>query len=195
MNTVNTLKNYIKKRSNIYLFLSIILIIGFILGIILGSFNSQNMQSSLISFSNNLKGPNISIFFINFGIITFLIILSLFIISIPIFVIYTFYKGLEIGFIVSLFMFTFNFKGLIFIIIYAILFNLSEIILLFLLFPKCLEMTRLTIGKLIYHHENELKILKLLKNSLTLIVLINIYNLFMCLCGSPILNIFHFLLN
>ena len=67
-------------------------------------------------------------------------------------------------------------------------------IFLFLLFPKCLEICRNVIGRILYKKDNEVFILRLVGLSLILIFIVFIIEFISFLISSHILNIFHFLI-
>ena len=189
---MNVIVKYMKKRRTIMLFVSILLILGIIMGIVI-AFNSKSEFISILNqYKSNINGLTFINLITHFSILAFLLISSILAIGIPLFTMIFFIEGLNIGFIITIFSLTFRLNGFLFSILFLLFTNL--IFLIFLLFPKCLEICRNVIGRILYKKDNEVYILRLIGISLILIFIAFIIDFISFLISSYILNIFHFLL-
>ena len=191
---MNVIVKYMKKRRTIMLFVSILLILGIIMGIVI-AFNSKSEFISILNqYKSNINGLTFINLITHFSILSFLLISSILAIGIPLFTMIFFIEGLNIGFIITIFSLTFRLNGFLFSILFLLFTNLIFLIFLFLLFPKCLEICRNVIGRILYKKDNEVYILRLIGISLILIFIAFIIDFISFLISSYILNIFHFLL-
>ncbi len=132
--------NYIKKHSNLILFLLIILLIGLLLGIILGLIQSSLFKNDLIYSANSIKEALLTVRINN--VLPHIILLGLVFIMvfiIPLYfinIIYLLFKGISIGFNIYLLTKMFGFSGFLSALIYNIATNLFFLSLLIFLFLK-----------------------------------------------------------
>ena len=191
---MNVIVKYMKKRRTIMLFVSVLLILGIIMGIVI-AFNTKNDFIPLLTqYKSNIKGLTFINLISHFSILCFLLISSILAIGIPLFTMTFFIEGLNIGFLITIFSLTFKLNGFLFALLFILFTNILFLIFLFLLFPKCLEICRNVIGRILYKKDNEIFILRLIGLSLVLIFIAFTAEFISFLISSHILNIFHFLI-
>lgn len=138
--------NYIKKHSNLILFLLIILLIGLLLGIILGLIQSSLFKNDLIYSANSIKEALLTVRINN--ILPHIILLGLVFIMvfiIPLYfinIIYLLFKGISIGFNIYLLTKMFGFSGFLSALVYNIVTNLFFLSFLIFLFLKSGYLTK-----------------------------------------------------
>ena len=192
---MNVLLKYVKKRRIIVLFASILLILGIIIGFMVAVNSKSSFIPILNQYKDNIKGLTLINLISHFSILAFLLITSIIIIGIPLYIITFFIEGLNVGFLITIFSLIFKIKGFLFSLLFIFFTNLFFLIFLFLLFPKCLEITRNIIGHFLYKKDNEEVILKLVMVGL-ISILIMFFGDFISFFISPkILKFFHFLLS
>ena len=183
-----------------YLFLSIIFVIGLILGVIFLIYLDEASKDILfLNINEWLQGisdANINNIVLHIIILSSLFLLSIFLIGIPFVLFFVFYNGFSVGFTVTSLISIFGIKGLLYGIIYVIitkgiyLFFLSIIIVSFL-------RVSLIILKSIFNKENidKEKLALLLKKNLICIAIILINDIILYFWGTNLITIFNFLLN
>ena len=111
-------KGFIKKYQNVYLFITILFISGFLMGIFLSKYMELSDTNTLTSFINVITTSMdkyqyfVNEFFIGIVFILFVFLLGTSIIGIPLISLIIFSKGLQIGFSCTLFLATYQFKGI-----------------------------------------------------------------------------------
>ncbi len=190
---MNVIVKYMKKRRTLMLFASILLIIGIIMGVIIAFNSKPEFIPLLTQYKSNIKGLTFINLMSHFSILTFLLVSSTLAIGIPLFTMVFFIEGLNIGFLITIFSITFRLNGFLFSLLFILFTNLIFLIFLFLLFPKCLEICRNVIGRILYKKDNEVFILRLVGLSLILIFIAFIIEFISFLISSHILNIFQLL--
>ncbi len=176
------------------LFLSIILIIGSTMGILIAIKTKTSFIPILNQYQEKINGLTWLNLITHFTILTFLLITSIVLIGIPFYFIVLFIEGINIGFLATIFFLIFKIKGFIFSIFFIIFTNFFIIAFLFLLFPKCLEISRNIISHFLYKKDNEIVILKYIMSSLIFIFISLIGDLLFLLISPKVLNILSFLL-
>lgn len=187
-------------NKKIFLFISVILIIGIISGIIFLLF--LNEASSEIIFLNineylqnltNLKCNNL---FIDIISLSSIIILCLFIIGIPVAIFFIFYNGFTLGFIISSLSSIFGFKGFIYSIVYIIINKFVYLFFLYFLLLALFKMALIIIKTFIHkEHNNKDEIFHLLKKIGLCLVIILLYDLILYFFGTKLLILFDFLIS
>ena len=183
-----------------YLFLSIIFIIGLILGVIFLIYLDEASKDILFLNINEwlqgISNSNINNIVLHIIMLSSMFLLSIFLIGIPFVLFFAFYNGFSVGFTVTSLTSIFGIKGLLYGIIYVIitkgiyLFFLSIIIVSFL-------RVSLIILKSIFNKENidKEKLALLLKKNLICIAIILINDIILYFWGTNLITIFNFLLN
>ena len=169
--------NYLKRNKKIIIFLSIILVIGLGCGIILGIYQSSSFKylftDNKLVIKDMLLNNDVNNILPHLLTLLFLLISNSLVITYLFSIIYLFYNGLAIGFNIYLLTIIYGFKGILFSILYNIVFKLIFISLLLFFLIK-----GLLISKQIYLYfiSNKLSLKKYLKKnylvSLSIILLI-----------------------
>ena len=169
--------NYLKRNKNIIIFLSIILVIGLGCGIILGIYQSSSFKylftDNKLVIKDMILNNDVNNILPHLLTLLFLLISNSLVITYLFSIIYLFYNGLAIGFNIYLLTIIYGFKGILFSILYNIVFKLIFISLLLFFLIK-----GLLISKQIYLYfiSNKLSLKKYLKKnylvSLSIILLI-----------------------
>lgn len=167
------------KNKKYLMFVSIIILVGVCSGIIyynlLNSEIKESINYTMLNY-NNFRYNNI---FKDLIIMSLLLVTSLFIIGIPIALFYIFYEGLALGLILNIFSETFNISGLVYGIIYLLINKLLVLILMIFFIKKLIFISRFVVGTIIYKRDTSIKnkLMKNLKNSIYLIVVVFFINI------------------
>ena len=189
------LKRYLKQKKYILLFLSIIVLIGFIVGCYLVNQNYSYLEPSVLSFSMNLEYQTFNYVFYHFFFLVIAFLLSFFIIGIPLLLTLIFYEGVSFGFLISIFLVIYGLKGTLFALIFIILTKLGYFIVLNLIFLKCLEIARKMIGKYLYHTDPSNYIKKNALGVTIYIIVVILIDFIILKCSNSILVFFRFLIS
>ncbi len=186
-------------NKKVFIFLSIILAIGIISGILFLIFLNEASKELIFlninEYIQNINNYKINNIFMDIIILSSIIILSIFIIGIPISIFFVFFNGFSIGFIISSLSSIFGFKGLIYSIIHVII---NKFIFLFFLYFLLLALYKITLILIKYwvHKEkiNKDELMHLFKKIVLCLLIILIYDLVLYFFGNKIINLFNFLL-
>ncbi|MBE6140519.1 MAG: hypothetical protein E7172_03165 [Firmicutes bacterium] len=178
------------------------IIVLFICGIIGGLFfyqilntELQNiLKTSINNFFLNIKNVEINFFINHLLIMSFLIVSSFLIVGVFFNIIYIFYNGFIIGFIISIFSIVLGFKGFIFSIIYLII---TKSIFLFFYLIFVLSSMKLSFSLIMIILKKNKCLSKyqsiLVKRMIICFIIINIVDFILYFWGNYLLNIFNFL--
>jgi len=178
------------------------IIVLFICGIIGGLFfyqilntELQNILKIIINnFFLNIKNVEINFFINHLLIMSFLIVSSFLIVGVFFNIIYIFYNGFIIGFIISIFSIVLGFKGFIFSIIYLII---TKSIFLFFYLIFVLSSMKLSFSLIMIILKKNKCLSKyqsiLVKRMIICFIIINIVDFILYFWGNYLLNIFNFL--
>ena len=186
-------------NKKVFIFISIILLIGIISGILFLIFLNEASKELIFlninEYIQNLNNYKINNIFIDTIILSSLLILSIFIIGIPLSIFFIFFNGFSIGFIISSLSSIFGFKGLIYSIIHIII---NKFVFLFFLYFLFLAMYKIVLLLIKYwvHKEkiNKDEIIHLFKKIILCLLIIIIYDLILYFFGNKIMNLFNFLI-
>lgn len=186
-------------NKKVFIFLSIILAIGIISGILFLIFLNEASKELIFlninEYIQNINNYKINNIFMDIIILSSIIILSIFIIGIPISIFFVFFNGFSIGFIISSLSSIFGFKGLIYSIIHVII---NKFIFLFFLYFLLLALYKITLILIKYwvHKEkiNKDELMHLFKKMVLCLLIILLYDLVLYFFGNKIINLFNFLL-
>ena len=186
-------------NKKVFIFISIILLIGIISGILFLIFLNEASKELIFlninEYIQNLNNYKINNIFMDTIILSSLLILSIFIIGIPLSIFFIFFNGFSIGFIISSLSSIFGFKGLIYSIIHIII---NKFVFLFFLYFLFLAMYKIVLLLIKYwvHKEkiNKDKIINLFKKIILCLLIIIIYDLILYFFGNKIMNLFNFLI-
>lgn len=116
-------QGFIRKYQNVYRFITILIISGFIIGIFLSRYIDANDIQSLSSYLTTVEQgidtyqSFVNLFFSSIVFILFVFILGTSIVGIPLISFIIFSKGLQIGFSCALFVCSYNLKGILGIVL------------------------------------------------------------------------------
>ncbi|MFR5856288.1 MAG: hypothetical protein ACLUFU_00575 [Bacilli bacterium] len=186
-------------NKKVFIFISIILLIGIISGILFLIFLNEASKELIFlninEYIQNLNNYKINNIFMDTIILSSLLILSIFIIGIPLSIFFIFFNGFSIGFIISSLSSIFGFKGLIYSIIHIII---NKFVFLFFLYFLFLAMYKIVLLLIKYwvHKEkiNKDEIIHLFKKIILCLLIIIIYDLILYFFGNKIMNLFNFLI-
>ena len=183
-----------------YLFLSIIFVIGLILGVIFLIYLDEASKDILfLNINEWLQGIsdfNINNIVLHIIILSSMFLLSIFLIGIPFVLFFAFYNGFSVGFTVTSLISIFGIKGLLYGIIYVIITKGIYLFFLSIIIVSLLRVS-LIILKSIFNKENidKEKLALLLKKNLICIAIILINDIILYFWGTNLITIFNFLLN
>lgn len=155
-------------NKKIFLFISVILGIGIISGIIFLIFlNEASLEIIFLNINEylqNLASLKCNNIFIDIITLSSIIMLGMFIIGIPIAIFFIFYNGFTLGFIIASLSSIFGFKGFIYSLIYIIINKLVYIFFLYFLLLALFKIVLIIIKAIVYReHKNKDEIFHLLK--------------------------------
>ena len=188
------IKRYLQARKYLLLFLGIILLIGFGIGMFLGITNIEALRYSVMSYASNMGGASFNYLYFHFFIVVISVLLSFCLIGVPLLCAIIFYEGMSIGFLIGIFGLTYGLKGLLFSVLLLLVTKFVYLFLLIFLFSKCLQIARRMIGRFLYKSKNNELMVHLAKGVLVIVLGIIFYDTLLLLCGSKILKTFSFLL-
>ena len=194
---MNKYRNGYSKRNSLVTFMLLIIIIGFICGIIyyykLPNVTRDTLNINFQSFNMLDKVNNITTHII---IISLIVILSFFIIGLPIAFFYLFYEGLAIGFSFIVYYKVKKFKGIILALIYNLIYKFIFLFLLFIFIFKIIDIIYNILRYLFYKKTDEIKVIifNKVKNTLMIIFLLILNDIVIFFAGPHILKLFKFLL-
>ena len=186
-------------NKKIYLFLSIILIIGILLGIIfLIYLDEASKELILLNINEWLQGINdshINNIIPHIVILSSLFILSLFIIGIPFVLFFVFYNGFSIGFMLTSLINIFGIKGLLYGIVYILITKGIYFFFLSIFIISLIKITYYFIKRIFFGEKiNKDTLSLLLKRVFICIGVILISDIILYFGGAKLINIFKFLL-
>lgn len=183
-----------------YLFLSIIFVIGLILGVIFLIYLDEASKDILFLNINEwlqgISNSNINNIVLHIIMLSSMFLLSIFLIGIPFVLFFAFYNGFSVGFTVTSLTSIFSIKGLLYGIIYVIITKGIYLFFLSIIIVSLLRVS-LIILKSIFNKENidKEKLALLLKKNLICIAIILINDIILYFWGTNLITIFNFLLN
>ncbi len=186
-------------NKKVFLFISVLLVIGIISGILFLVFLNEASQEIIFlninDYLQNLNNFTFNNLFMDITILSSLIILSIFIIGIPITIFFLFFNGFSLGFVIASLSTIFGFKGFIYSLIYLII---NKFVYLFFMYFLCLALFKIVLItlKCFIHKEkiNRDEIIHLLKKIGLCLIIILIYDLILYFFGSKLLGLFNFLI-
>lgn len=190
------MQNLIMKHKNYLLFVVIILALGIFVGVLYYQFLSQSMKDSIITTLKTYQTFNYNNTLKDLIIMSFLLITSFFVIGLPLSIFYLFYEGISLGFLLNIFYVTYKFKGIIYFLLHFFINKLLILILLIFFIKRIINISRYTIGYLIYKHDSSLKekIFIDFKKSLYTIIIVLTINIILYFLAPLIFNNLKFLL-
>uniref|UniRef100_UPI003FF147FE hypothetical protein n=1 Tax=Candidatus Ventrenecus sp. TaxID=3085654 RepID=UPI003FF147FE len=188
------LKKFLSRKKYLFLFMVILTLIGTLVGLYLSFKNINILKDNVYYYINNRQNLQFNYIYIHFFFLVISFIGSFFIIGLPLLCTLIFYQGLSLGFLLGIFSLTLSIKGFVYAIIFFTVTQLFYLIILYFFFIKCFNITRKTIGKIIYKTNPTNYLVSMTKSCGLLILLQTLYDFFLLLFNKPILNVFAFLL-
>ena len=188
------LKKFLSRKKYLFLFMGILTLIGTLVGLYLSFKNINILKDNVYYYINNRQNLQFNCIYIHFFFLVISFIGSFFIIGLPLLCTLIFYQGLSLGFLLGIFSLTLSIKGFVYAIIFFTVTQLFYLIILYFFFIKCFNITRKTIGKIIYKTNPTNYLVSMTKSCGLLILLQTLYDFFLLLFNKPILNVFAFLL-
>ena len=188
------LKKFLSRKKYLFLFMGILTLIGTLVGLYLSFKNINILKDNVYYYINNRQNLQFNYIYIHFFFLVISFIGSFFIIGLPLLCTLIFYQGLSLGFLLGIFSLTLSIKGFVYAIIFFTVTQLFYLIILYFFFIKCFNITRKTIGKIIYKTNPTNYLVSMAKSCGLLILLQTLYDFFLLLFNKPILNVFAFLL-
>ncbi len=188
------IKRYLQARKYLLLFLMVLLLIGFGIGMFLGITNIEALRYSVISYASNMGGSSFNYLYFHFFMVIISVLLSFCLIGVPLLCTIIFYEGMSSGFLLGIFSLTYGLKGLLFSVIFLLITKFIYIFLLIFLFSKCLQIARRMIGRFLYKSNNNELLFHLVKGVLVIVIGIIFYDTLLMFTGTKIIQNFSFLL-
>lgn len=182
----------------LYLFMSIVLVIGIITGVIfvimLDEATKEILFLNINNFLQSFGASNISILVQHLVILSTLLILSIFLIGGPFVIFFMFYNGFTIGFIISSITCIFGIKGMLFGVLYVIVSKLVFVVLFIIFSVNLFKIVKCVIDYLVYKKSNKESLVMFMKRSIVFIGIIMISDIILYFWGVKLINIFNFLI-
>ena len=185
-------------QRKIWTFLGIILVIGFLVGVFYITFLPKSDQaliaSSFSKFLQNIANLKINFLANHLFLIPILIISSFLIIGALICLIYLFYLGFLMGFVMSNFIVALGFKGFLFGLIYLLITRFIFLFFLSILIISIIKIAFLIINLILKKNGNSKELIfKELKRVLICFIFIMLNDTILYFLGDNIVKIFQFL--
>ena len=148
---------YLKKHQKYLFFVLFIIIIGFSCGLIYFLIQDNTIKNDIITSLNNSFSLKYNAILKDLISLSIILVLSFFVIGLPLGLFYLFYESLSVGFMLLSFLYAYSFKGFIFFLFYFLINKLLFFILLIFYLRKIINIARLTIGLIIYRQDNVTK--------------------------------------
>lgn len=181
-----------------YIFFSIILVIGIITGVVfvimLDEATKEILFLNINEFLQNFSNMSINSGIIHLIMLSSLLILSVFLIGGPLVLFFMFYNGFSIGFIISSLTCIFGIKGILYGVIYVIISKLVYVVLLILFSVNLFKIVRCIIDLIVYKKSNKESIIIFIKRSVVFIGMILLDDIILLFCGGKLVNLFNFLI-
>lgn len=182
----------------LYLFMSIVLTIGIITGVVfvimLDEATKEILFLNINNFLQSFGESNISILVQHLVILSTLLILSIFLIGGPLVIFFMFYNGFTIGFIISSITCIFGIKGMLFGVLYVIVSKLVFVVLFIMFSVNLFKIVKCVIDYLVYKKSNKESLVMFMKRSIVFIGIIMISDIILYFGGVKLINIFNFLI-
>ena len=182
-----------------YIFFSIILVIGIITGVVfvimLDEATKEILFLNINEFLQNFSNMSINSGIIHLIMLSSLLILSVFLIGGPLVLFFMFYNGFSIGFIISSLTCIFGIKGILYGVIYVIISKLVYVVLLILFSVNLFKIVRCIIDLIVYKKSNKESIIIFIKRSVVFIGMILLNDIILLFCGGKLVNLFNFLIS
>lgn len=186
-------------NKKLYVFMSIILVIGFIVGIVfvvlLDEATKEILFLNINEVLQNFSYVNTNDLIIHLVILSSLLILSMFLIGGSLVLFFMFYNGFSIGFIISSLTCIFGIKGILFGSIYVIIYKLLFLIMLVVFSVNLFKIIKCVIDRIVNKNNNKESLVVFIKRSVIFIGIVLILDIILYFVGGKLVNLFNFLIS
>lgn len=181
------------KYKKLLLFTVIIFLMGLLFGAVYyfkqDEMVKQTLINSILNIENGLANNRINNILVHILIGVIIIVLSFTVISVPLIFFYIFFEGISIGFSYALVINAFGFKGILFFLIYTLLYKFIFLVLIIYLTIRALRISKNVLGFIIYRKSSELEknIIINIRKVVIILIIIFLYDITIFFV-SPILN-------
>ena len=186
-------------NKKLYVFMSIILVIGFIVGIVfvvlLDEATKEILFLNINEVLQNFSYVNTNDLIIHLVILSSLLILSMFLIGGPLVLFFMFYNGFSIGFIISSLTCIFGIKVILFGSIYVIIYKLLFLIMLVVFSVNLFKIIKCVIDRIVNKNNNKESLVVFIKRSVIFIGIVLILDIILYFVGGKLVNLFNFLIS
>ncbi len=190
------MQSLLTKNKNYFLFTGIIILIGILAGVLYFQLLNNDVHERIKETIVSLNYFKSNAILKDLIIMAIILVLTFFIIGVPLGIFFIFYESVTMGFIISVFFSIYKIKGLVFAILYLLITRLLTLILVVIFIKKIINIGRYIIGFLIYKKDEIIKekILLNFRNSLYIIIFVLIINIILYFSSSYILKPLFFII-
>lgn len=185
-------------NKKLYLFISIVLIIGIIVGIVFVTMLDESSKEILFlninEFLQNIDKSNMEVLVMHLVILSTLLVTSLLLLGGPLIIFFLLYNGFTIGFIISSITCIFGIKGLLFGLIYVIISKLIFLILLIIISVNLFKIVKCIIDYIVYKKNNKELFTTYIKRCIIFISIVILNDIILYFWGLKLVNVFNFLI-
>lgn len=190
------MQQMLKNNKKYLMFIFIVILIGILCGFIYYHFLSTETQIQIADTLNNYSNFRYNFIIKYLVIMSLILVLSFFVVGIPLSIVFLFYESLSIGFLINIFFVSFGISGLIYSFLFIIINKLISFVLIICFIQKIINIGRLVIGIFIYKKDAVIfdKLIVNFKNSLYIILFVLILNIILYFISPYIFLYLSFLL-
>ena len=190
------MQQILKKNKKYLMFIFIVVLIGIVCGFIYYHFLNTETQIQIADTLKNYNNFRYNFIVKYLVIMSLLLVLSFFIIGVPLSILFLFYESLSIGFLINIFLVSFGISGLIYSSLFILINKLISFILIICFIQKTINIGRFIIGMFIYKKDEVIfdKLIFNFKNSLYIILFVLLTNIILYFLSSFIFEYFFFFL-
>lgn len=185
-------------NKKLYLFISIVLIIGIIIGIVFVTMLDESSKEILFlninEFLQNIDKSNMEVLVMHLVILSTLLVTSIILLGGPLIIFFLLYNGFTIGFIISSITCIFGIKGLLFGLIYVIISKLIFLILLIIISVNLFKIVKCIIDYIVYKKNNKELFTTYIKRCIIFISIVILNDIILYFWGLKLVNVFNFLI-
>lgn len=157
------------------LFIFLILIIGIISGIIYYYNLDSNIKEGVINTLNDYNIASVNNIFKHLLILIIFLILSFFVVGVPLTIFYLYFEGVSIGFLSTIFTIKYGINGLFYSVIYNLFTKFIFMFLLLIFLKKIIGIAKILVSRLINPNYYTFKTDLILKTKSSLLFLLIIF--------------------
>lgn len=184
-------------NKKLYLFISIILLIGVVVGIVFVTLLDESTKEILFlninEFLQSIDKSNIGLILMHLVILSTLLVTSTILLGGPLIIFFIFYNGFTIGFIISSITCIFGIKGLLFSLIYVIISKLIFLVFLIIFSVNLFKIVKCTIDYIVYKKNSKEIFSAYIKRCIIFTSIILINDIILYFWGLKLVKVFEFL--